>query len=223
MRIPERPSRPGCPGVTFPEHQGPLCVRESKWQHSDTVDPGASAVTLGMPFTNMMPILRRCFAWRATAPGLLTERLGIGSLLGALVVASVPRQHAHAPAGGLGAVVFGISVLCLWPVAFGLVVVACAFMSGVFVATYQTRTRRCCSFQCAATYPCHVVSFYLMAARPCRSARCCRRACCSSLRPRRRSNDELGALGSWSGFSTHPGTLRKSEAGGHVDTSVVVD
>src|SRR5262249_22044073 len=61
-------------------------------------------LSLGMPFTNMMPIFARDVLHGGTQlQGFLLSAFGIGSLLGALVVASIPRRHAYAlPAGHRG-------------------------------------------------------------------------------------------------------------------------
>src|SRR5215470_8861172 len=50
-------------------------------------------LSLGMPFTNMMPIFARdVLLGGAQLQGFLLSAFGVGSLLGALVVASIPRQ-----------------------------------------------------------------------------------------------------------------------------------
>ena len=63
-------------------------------------------ITLGMPFTNMMPIFAKdVLHGGAQLQGFLLSAFGVGSLLGALVVASIPRRHAYALPAVIGAVV----------------------------------------------------------------------------------------------------------------------
>src|SRR5262245_7109816 len=68
-------------------------------------------LTLGMPFTNMMPIFAKdVLHGGAQLQGFLLSAFGIGSLLGALVVASIPRRRAHALPAIIGALVFSLTV-----------------------------------------------------------------------------------------------------------------
>ena len=93
-------------------------------------------LTLGMPFTNMMPIFARdVLHGGAQLQGLLLSVFGIGSLLGALVVASIPRRNAYALPAVIGAVVFSIAVFFFGLSSWVWLSLVCAFISGVFMTT----------------------------------------------------------------------------------------
>jgi MFS family permease len=119
-------------------------------------------LTLGMPFINMMPIFARdVLHGGAQLQGFLLSAFGIGSLLGALVVASIPRRHAHALPAVIGAVVFSISVFF-----FGLshwiwLSLACASISGIFMTTYQTQDQALLQLSAPRHIRGRVMSFYL--------------------------------------------------------------
>jgi MFS family permease len=119
-------------------------------------------LTLGMPFTNMMPIFARdVLHGGAQLQGFLLSAFGIGSLLGAIVVASIPRSHAYALPAVIGAVVFSITVFF-----FGLshwigLSLACAFISGIFMTTYQTQDQALLQLSAPRHIRGRVMSFYL--------------------------------------------------------------
>jgi MFS family permease len=119
-------------------------------------------LTLGMPFINMMPIFARdVLHGGAQLQGFLLSAFGIGSLLGALVVASIPRRHAHALPAVIGAAVFSISVFF-----FGLshwiwLSLACASISGIFMTTYQTQDQALLQLSAPRHIRGRVMSFYL--------------------------------------------------------------
>jgi MFS family permease len=97
-------------------------------------------LTLAMPFTNLMPIFARdVLHGGAQLQGLLLSAFGIGSLLGALVVASIPRRNAYALPAVIGAAVFSIAVFCFGLSSWTWLSLICAFISGIFMTTYQTQ------------------------------------------------------------------------------------
>ena len=120
-------------------------------------------LTLGMPFTNMMPIFARdVLQGGAELQGFLLSAFGVGSLLGALIVASIPRRNAHALPAVTGALIFSITVFF-----FGLstrvwLSLACAFISGVFMTTYQTQDQALLQISAPRHIRGRVMSFYLM-------------------------------------------------------------
>jgi MFS family permease len=120
-------------------------------------------LTLGMPFTNLMPIFARDVLFGdAQLQGFLLSAFGIGSLLGALIVASIPRRNAYALPAVIGAAVFSITVFF-----FGLshwvgLSLACAFFSGVFMTTYQTQDQALLQLSAPRHIRGRVMSFYLM-------------------------------------------------------------
>ena len=120
-------------------------------------------LTLGMPFTNMMPIFAKdVLHGGAQLQGFLLSAFGIGSLLGALVVASIPRRNAYALPAVLGAVVFSISVFFFGLSAWVWLSLTCAFFSGVFMTTYQTQDQALLQLSAPRHIRGRVMSFYLM-------------------------------------------------------------
>jgi MFS family permease len=120
-------------------------------------------LTLGMPFTNMMPIFARdVLHGGAQLQGLLLSAFGIGSLLGALVVASIPRRNAYALPAVIGAAVFSIAVFCFGLSSWTWLSLICAFISGVFMTTYQTQDQALLQLSAPRHIRGRVMSFYLM-------------------------------------------------------------
>ncbi len=119
-------------------------------------------LTLGMPFINMMPIFARdVLHGGAQLQGFLLSAFGIGSLLGALVVASIPRQNAHALPAVIGAVVFSIALFFFGLSHWVWLSLACAFISGVFMTTYQTQDQALLQLSAPRHIRGRVMSFYL--------------------------------------------------------------
>jgi len=119
-------------------------------------------LTLGMPFINMMPIFARdVLHGGAQLQGFLLSAFGIGSLLGALVVASIPRRHAHALPAVIGAVVFSISVFFFGLSHWVWLSLACAAISGIFMTTYQTQDQALLQLSAPRHIRGRVMSFYL--------------------------------------------------------------
>jgi len=120
-------------------------------------------LTLAMPFTNMMPIFARdVLHGGAQLQGLLLSAFGIGSLLGALVVASIPRRNAYALPAVIGAVVFSIAVFFFGLSHWVWLSLVCAFISGVFMTTYQTQDQALLQLSAPRHIRGRVMSFYLM-------------------------------------------------------------
>ncbi len=120
-------------------------------------------LTLGMPFTNMMPIFAKdVLHGGAQLQGFLLSAFGIGSLLGALVVASIPRRNAYALPAVIGAVVFSISVFFFGLSHWVWLSLTCAFMSGVFMTTYQTQDQALLQLSAPRHIRGRVMSFYLI-------------------------------------------------------------
>jgi MFS family permease len=120
-------------------------------------------LTLGMPFTNMMPIFAKdILHGGAQLQGFLLSAFGIGSLLGALVVASIPRENAYALPAVIGAVLFSITVFCFGLSHWVWVSLACSFLSGIFMTTYQTQDQALLQLSAPRHIRGRVMSFYLM-------------------------------------------------------------
>jgi MFS family permease len=119
-------------------------------------------LTLGMPFTNMMPIFARdVLHGGAQLQGFLLSAFGIGSLLGALVVASIPRRHAYALPAVIGAVVFSITLFFFGLSHWVWLSLACTFVCGVFMTTYQTQDQALLQLSAPRHIRGRVMSFYL--------------------------------------------------------------
>ena len=119
-------------------------------------------LTLGMPFINMMPIFARdVLHGGAQLQGFLLSAFGIGSLLGALVAASIPRRHANALPAVVGAVVFSISLFFFSLSHQVWLSLACAFISGIFMTTYQTQDQALLQLSAPQHIRGRVMSFYL--------------------------------------------------------------
>ncbi|HEY7167779.1 MAG TPA: MFS transporter [Candidatus Binatia bacterium] len=120
-------------------------------------------LTLGMPFTNMMPIFARdVLHGGAQLQGLLLSAFGIGSLLGAVVVASIPRRRAYALPAIIGALVFSLTVFFFASSHWVWLSLTCAFFSGIFMTTYQTQDQALLQLSAPSHIRGRVMSFYLM-------------------------------------------------------------
>ena len=120
-------------------------------------------LTLGMPFTNMMPIFARdVLHGGAQLQGFLLSAFGIGSLLGALVVASIPRRRAHALPAVIGALVFSVTLFFFGSSHWVWVSLACAFISGIFMTTYQTQNQALLQLSAPRYIRGRVMSIYLL-------------------------------------------------------------
>jgi MFS family permease len=120
-------------------------------------------LTLGMPFTNLMPIFAGdVLHGGAQLQGFLLSAFGVGSLLGAVVIASIPRRQAYALPAVIGALVFGVTLFI-----FGLshwiwLSLACAFVSGIFMTTYQTQNQALLQLSAPRHIRGRVMSIYLV-------------------------------------------------------------
>ena len=120
-------------------------------------------LTLGMPFTNLMPIFAKdVLHGGAQLQGFLLSAFGIGSLLGALVVASIPRSHAYALPAVIGAVVFSISVFFFGLSHWVWLSLSCTFISGIFMTTYQTQNQALLQLSAPRYIRGRVMSIYLI-------------------------------------------------------------
>jgi MFS family permease len=120
-------------------------------------------LTLGMPFTNMMPIFAKdVLHGGARLQGFLLSAFGIGSLLGALVVASIPRRRAHALPAVIGAMVFSLTLFFFGLSQWVWLSLACTFIAGVFMTTYQTQNQALLQLSAPPYIRGRVMSIYLI-------------------------------------------------------------
>ena len=171
-------------------------------------------LTLGMPFTNMMPIFARdVLHGGAQLQGFLLSAFGIGSLLGALVVASIPRRQCLRPAGGLRGCGFQYLGILLWLIALGLVVLDVRFHERCFYDHLPDPGPGVAAAKCAATYPRPRDELLFNQPRNRADRHVVRRRACSLLwRPRRRSNDELERARLGGAGYQHPPWVPASES-----------
>lgn len=120
-------------------------------------------LTLGMPFTNLMPIFARdVLHGGPRLQGFLLSAFGIGSLLGALVVASIPRRRAYALSAVIGALVFSLTLFFFGLSQWIWLSLLCTFISGVFMTTYQTQNQALLQLSAPAYIRGRVMSIYLI-------------------------------------------------------------
>lgn len=120
-------------------------------------------LTLGMPFTNLMPIFARdVLHGGAQLQGFLLSAFGIGSLMGAVIIASIPRHHAYALPAVIGAVVFSITVFFFGLSHWVWLSLSCTFISGIFMTTYQTQNQALLQLSAPQHIRGRVMSIYLV-------------------------------------------------------------
>jgi MFS family permease len=120
-------------------------------------------LTLGMPFINMMPIFAKdVLHGGAQLQGFLLSAFGIGSLLGAIVIASIPRHRADALPAVIGALVFSITVFFFGLSHWVWLSLVCAFLSGIFMTTYQTQNQALLQLSTPRHIRGRVMSIYLI-------------------------------------------------------------
>jgi len=184
-------------------------------------------LTLGMPFTNMMPIFAKdVLHGGAQLQGFLLSAFGVGSLLGAVVVASIPRRNAYALPAVIGAVVFSISVFFFGLSHWVWLSLTCAFISGAFMTTYQTQDQALLQLSAPRHIRGRVMSFYLISRATVPIGTMFAGALAHYFGgPAAVQMMSLSALGLvLLVISTHPGFLRlKVDLQEHADTPLVVD
>jgi MFS family permease len=120
-------------------------------------------LTLGQPYTSMMPIFARdVLHGGPRLQGLLLTAVGVGSLLGAFVVASIPRRHAYALPAVIGAFIFSIAVFFFGSSHWVWLSIVCTFLSGIFMTTYQTQNQTLLQLSAPREIRGRVMSIYLL-------------------------------------------------------------
>ena len=150
-------------------------------------------LTLGMPFTNMMPIFARdVLHGGAQLQGLLTECLWHWLVVGRAGRGFHSAPECLRPAGGHRGGGFQYLGILLWLVALGLVVACVHFHEWHFYDHLPDAGPGVAAAKCAATYPRPRDELLFDQPRNRADRHVVRRRACSLLqRPRRRSNDEL--------------------------------
>ena len=99
-------------------------------------------LTLGMPYMSLMPIFAKdVLHGGAQLQGFLLTIIGIGSVLGALVVASMRRRYSYGHSVVTGALAFGVTLLGFASARGIILSSVCAFGVGVCVVAYQTQNQ----------------------------------------------------------------------------------
>ncbi len=99
-------------------------------------------LTLGMPYTSLMPIFAQdVLHGGAELQGLLLTFGGIGSFIGAVVLASMRRQSGYAWTVVIGAAAFGLALMGFAFSVWVPVSLAFAAIVGVFSLTYRTQNQ----------------------------------------------------------------------------------
>lgn len=99
-------------------------------------------LTLGMPYMSLFPIFARdVLHGGARLQGLLITLVGVGSLLGSLVVASLQRGYSYGRAVVIGALAFGATLFGFASSSDVRLSALCAFCLGICVVTYQTQNQ----------------------------------------------------------------------------------
>ncbi len=120
-------------------------------------------LTLGMPYIGLLPIFAiDVLHGGARLQGLLLTLVGIGSVAGALVVASMQRRYSYGRGVVIGAVGFGITLFGFassYTVALSCV---CALCIGVCSVTYQTQNQTLLQILAPRPMRGRVMSIYLL-------------------------------------------------------------
>ena len=99
-------------------------------------------LTLGMPYMSLMPIFAKdVLHGGARLQGFLLTIIGIGSVLGALGVASIRRRYTYGHSVVVGALAFGITLFGFASARAIMWSIICAFGVGVCVVAYQTQNQ----------------------------------------------------------------------------------
>lgn len=99
-------------------------------------------LTLGMPYMSLLPLFAKdVLQGGARLQGLLLTLIGVGSVLGSLAVASIPRRYSYGHTVVIGALAFGLGLLGFASSHHVVLSALCAFWVGVSTVTYQTQNQ----------------------------------------------------------------------------------
>jgi MFS family permease len=99
-------------------------------------------LTLGMPYMSLMPIFAKdVLHGGARLQGFLLTIIGLGSVLGALGVASIGRRYSYGYSVVMGALAFGVTLFGFASARDIMLSSVCAFGIGVCVVVYQTQNQ----------------------------------------------------------------------------------
>jgi MFS family permease len=120
-------------------------------------------LTLGMSYNSLMPIFAiDVLHGGARLQGLLLTLIGIGSLIGALVVASMQRHYGFGSSVVWGALGFGASLFVFASSHVVVLSCACALCIGLCTVTYQTQNQTLLQILAPRHLRGRVMSIYLL-------------------------------------------------------------
>lgn len=120
-------------------------------------------LTLGMSYNSLMPIFAiDVLHGGARLQGLLLTLIGIGSLVGALAVASMQRHYGFGSSVVLGALGFGASLFVFASSHSVALSCACALCIGLCTVTYQTQNQTLLQILAPRHMRGRVMSIYLL-------------------------------------------------------------
>jgi MFS family permease len=120
-------------------------------------------LTLGMPYTSLLPIFAiDVLHGDAQLQGLLLMLVGIGSLAGALIVASMRRRYGYGLTVVVGALAFGVMLLSFASAQVVPISAVCALGIGLCSVTYQTQNQMLLQILAPRHMRGRVMSIYLL-------------------------------------------------------------
>ena len=120
-------------------------------------------LTLGMPYMSLLPIFARdVLHGGARLQGFLLTLIGVGSVLGSLAVASIPRRYGYGHTVVIGALAFGLGLLGFASTDNIFVSALCAFWVGVSTVVYQTQNQTLLQLLAPRHMRGRVMSFFLL-------------------------------------------------------------
>jgi MFS family permease len=99
-------------------------------------------LTFGMSYTSLMPVVARGILHGGAAlQGFLLSGIGVGSLCGALTVASIRRDNGYGLPVVLGALGFATSIFCFASSQWVWLTALLGFVLGAFSVSYNTQNQ----------------------------------------------------------------------------------
>lgn len=103
---------------------------------------GLGPLVLGMPYASLMPIFAKdVLHGGARLQGLLLTCVGVGALIGAFTVASLPRKHGYGLPVAIGGMLFGLVLMAFSMSHWVALSIALAVCIGLSNSIYQTQNQ----------------------------------------------------------------------------------
>jgi MFS family permease len=120
-------------------------------------------LTFGMSYTSLMPVVaRNILHGGAPLQGLLLSCIGVGSLIGALIVASMRRSNGYGLPVVIGATCFSLAIIGFGSSQWIPVSLFLGFTIGLFNVTYQTQNQTLLQVMVPRHIRGRVMSIYLL-------------------------------------------------------------